>query len=82
MLERCAGRAGARDTAIGNLPRPQDLNTDGLNLAPEALEALLAVDPGLWRKELAEIGAYLDKFGVRLPQALREELADTAARLS
>ena len=46
MLERCAGSAGATATAIGCCRAPQDLNTQGLELAPEALAALLTVDAG------------------------------------
>src|SRR5262249_4336590 len=75
MLDRCAGEAGATDSAIGRLPRPQDLDTRGLKLDPAALNALLTVDPALWRQEVAEIRAYLGKFGSRLPPALLEELA-------
>jgi phosphoenolpyruvate carboxykinase (GTP) len=81
MLERCAGSVGATATAIGNVPRAQDLNTQGLQLAPEALAALLTVDAGLWRKEAAEIGEYLAKFGARLPAALVSELKKTEAQL-
>jgi phosphoenolpyruvate carboxykinase (GTP) len=81
MLERCAGSVGATATAIGNVPRAQDLNTRGLQLAPEALAALLTVDAGLWRKEAAEIGEYLAKFGARLPAALVSELQKTEAQL-
>jgi phosphoenolpyruvate carboxykinase (GTP) len=81
MLERCAGNAGAQESAIGWLPREQDLHTEGLNLKPGALHALLTVDAALWRKEMAEIGAYLGKYGERLPAALLAQLADTQRRL-
>jgi len=81
MLERSAGKAGALETAIGHLPRPQDLNMAGLDVSPAALQALLAVDPGLWRKEVTEIRAYLQQFGARLPAALLAELARTEAAL-
>ena len=39
MLERVAGTAGATDTAIGALPRPEDLNVKGLNITPAALRS-------------------------------------------
>jgi phosphoenolpyruvate carboxykinase (GTP) len=81
MLERCAGRAGARETAIGNLPQPQDLDTTGLALAPGALEALLSVDAALWRQELTDIRAYLGRFGARVPATLLEELQKSEQRL-
>jgi phosphoenolpyruvate carboxykinase (GTP) len=82
MLERCAGKAGANEAAIGWLPRPQDLHTEGLNLAPGALEALLTVDPVLWHKEVSEIREYLGRYGERLPPTLLTELADTERRLA
>src|SRR5690606_20116070 len=63
MLDRCAGRGGATETPIGNLPRASDLDLAGLDIAPDALAALLTVDHDDWRKEAAEIRAYLDEFG-------------------
>jgi len=77
MLERAAGGAGAAETPIGSVPRPQDLHTEGLEVRTEAMEELLRVDPALWRREVAEIRAYLQQFGTRLPAALSAELAET-----
>jgi len=81
MLDRCAGKAGATDSAIGLLPRAEDLNTQGLRLGQEALSALLSVDAALWRNEVTDIRAYLEKYGSRLPPELLAELANTASRL-
>ena len=81
MLERCAGTAGASESPIGWLPRPADLHTDGLVLGANALTALLTVDAGLWRKEMADIRQYLAKYGDRLPAALLAQLSDTERRL-
>ncbi len=81
MLERCADKAGAVDGGIGLLPRPEDLNTQGMALEPETLRALLSVDAELWRKEIAETGAYLEQYGERLPAQLTAELAKSAAAL-
>src|SRR6185437_7048093 len=69
MLDRCAGKAAATEAAIGWLPRPEDLNVDGLGVGRDALAALLSVDPALWRKEVAEIREYLARYGSRLPAA-------------
>jgi len=70
MLERVAGTAGAEDTAIGALPRPQDLNTKGLAIKPEALNELLRVDPAQWRAEVGEFRKYLAQYGSRVPAAM------------
>jgi phosphoenolpyruvate carboxykinase (GTP) len=82
MLERCAGKADAVDSPIGWLPRPADLNVNGLKITPEALTALLRVDAPLWRKETTDMRAYLAQYGERLPQQLLEELSRTEARLA
>ena len=81
MLDRCAGTAGAQESPVGWLPRPQDLNLAGLALAPEGLRALLTVDPSLWRKEVADMRAYLAKYGERIPQALSAQLNELEKRL-
>src|SRR5256886_5943571 len=80
MLERCAGRAGATESAVGWLPRPADLDTRGLDVGADALTALLRVDASLWRKELAELREYLGRYGQRLPAALLAELESTERR--
>ncbi len=82
ILGRCEGKAGAAETPIGYLPRPQDLDLDGLAIDPAALQALLAVDPVAWRTELAGIGEYLDSYGARLPARLRSEQVRIAAELA
>jgi phosphoenolpyruvate carboxykinase (GTP) len=81
MLERCAGRAGAAESPIGLLPRAGDLDLHGLEVGPQALSALLAVDPQLWRKEIGELREYLGKYGERLPAAMLAELRKTEQQL-
>jgi phosphoenolpyruvate carboxykinase (GTP) len=82
VLQRCAGTVGANETAIGNLPRPADLNTQGLNVSAAALEQLLSADPALWKKEMAEVGKYLEQYGKRLPAEMLAQLKATEARLA
>jgi len=69
------------ESAIGWLPRAGDLDTRGLDIPPESLEALLAVDGNLWRKEIADIREYLTRYGERLPAAMLAELKNTELRL-
>jgi phosphoenolpyruvate carboxykinase (GTP) len=82
IIDRCKGTAKARDTAIGQLPGPQDLDTQGLELAPGALDELLAVDPVLWRAEFEGVADYLDEFGTRVPRALVAELSESLERVT
>ena len=73
ILDRAEGRAGAVETPIGHLPRADDLNLDGLDLDGAALQTLLTFDRDGWRAEFDSLGAYLDEFGARMPQALKDE---------
>jgi phosphoenolpyruvate carboxykinase (GTP) len=81
MLDRCTGRAQAKETAIGNLPRPQDLNLSGLDIKPEVVEELLSVKQEPWRKEIADIRDYLSEFGSRTPGTLYNELQEVEEKL-
>ena len=81
MLDRCAGKAGATETPIGRLPRAEDIDTQGLNVGAEALQALLSVDPTAWKKEAADMRAYFEKYGARMPAQLLEELKGLEGRL-
>jgi phosphoenolpyruvate carboxykinase (GTP) len=82
MLDRCAGNAGATETPIGRLPRPEDIDTKGLNVGAEALQALLSVDPTSWKKEAADMRAYFEQFGARMPRDLLEELKGLESRVA
>ncbi len=81
IIARCKGEAGAVETPIGHLPEPGDIDVEGIDIAPEALERLLAVDKAQWREEMASISSYLDEFGDRVPAALRAELDRVLAAL-
>jgi phosphoenolpyruvate carboxykinase (GTP) len=81
VFERCDGTAHATDTAIGLLPAPGDLDTDGLDVAADDLEELLTVDVAGWREELGLIADHFASFGDRLPAELDAELAALRDRL-
>ncbi|MDH3520665.1 MAG: phosphoenolpyruvate carboxykinase (GTP) [Myxococcales bacterium] len=81
IFERCEGVANAVETPIGNLPAPDDLDTTGLALGAEALEALLAVDLDSWLAESICAREYYEKFADRVPRALWQELDALKARL-
>ncbi len=81
MLKRSAGRVAASETAIGHLPRAEDINTVGLDIAQQTMQELLSVDAGLWRDEMKSVGEYLQGYGERLPGELREEHRKVVGRL-
>jgi phosphoenolpyruvate carboxykinase (GTP) len=82
ILDRCAGKAQAEDTAIGFLPRPQDINVEGLDIAPQVLAELLSVKTPAWRAEIADIRQYLGEYGTRTPKALYSEVDIVEKRLA
>jgi phosphoenolpyruvate carboxykinase (GTP) len=73
ILERSEGRAGAVETAIGLVPSTDSLSLQGLPLSAKNVGELLRVDAADWLSEHAAIGEFLEKFGNRLPDALRQE---------
>ncbi len=81
IIDRCSGKASSQETAIGNLPRPEDLNLAGLDLAPGVLAQLLSVHTEVWRTEATDIEKYLDEYGSRTPAALRAQAQALRARL-
>jgi phosphoenolpyruvate carboxykinase (GTP) len=82
IIDRCAGTGNATETAIGHLPGKSDLDLDGLDIAPGAIDELLAVDPAMWREEFAGIASYMAEFGGRLPATLKAELEAAQRRVS
>ncbi len=82
VLDRVADTAEAVETPIGMVPKTEDLDVGGLDLTADALEALLAVDAGEWRSELALIEEHYASIGERLPNELRLQLDRLADRLA
>jgi phosphoenolpyruvate carboxykinase (GTP) len=82
IFRRCENSAGARETPIGLIPAPRDLNLRGLEIAPSALEQILGVDHAAARAELLQIRDYLTQFGERLPDELTAQIARVQRRLS
>jgi phosphoenolpyruvate carboxykinase (GTP) len=81
IFNRCDGAAHAVDTPIGRLPRPEDLNTQGLSLPVENLDKILNVDVEGWLKEVPLIRQHFEQFGSHLPAGLKQEVDELEARL-
>jgi phosphoenolpyruvate carboxykinase (GTP) len=81
VFERVTGTGQAVDTPIGRLPAPGALDMNGLNVAASSMEQVLKVDVEAWLGELPAIRAHYEKFGAKLPQGLKDELASLEKRL-
>ena len=80
-LERIDGTAAAIDTPIGRVPTPEALNTEGLDMTEEQLQAALAVNIEEWKGEIPLIEEWFDKIGGAVPSSLRDELQSLKLRL-
>jgi phosphoenolpyruvate carboxykinase (GTP) len=74
IIDRIKGKAGAKETPIGLIPRPEDLCLEGLDIDRRSLERLLEVRPEEWKREVMEAESFYEQFGDRLPGELRAHL--------
>jgi phosphoenolpyruvate carboxykinase (GTP) len=70
MLGRVRGDAQANETPIGRLPPADALRLDGLEIDPQVLDALLAVERDAWAEEMQAVRGFLLDLGPRLPAQL------------
>jgi phosphoenolpyruvate carboxykinase (GTP) len=82
ICRRLDGDAEGERTPIGTVPRPDDLDLDGLAVDRADVAAALVVDRDEWAHELAGIREYFAKFGDRLPIRLRAQLDALGERLA
>jgi len=82
IIDRCDDRVEARETPIGFLPYPEDINTTDLDISAETLAALTSIDLKQWRAEIDAVGEYLSTYGDRLPEPLRQLQQKIAADLA
>jgi phosphoenolpyruvate carboxykinase (GTP) len=82
IFRRLDGDVGAQETVAGNVPRPQDLETEGLDISDEQLAELLRVDEDGVREEVDQIREHLAQFGGRLPPELHAQLEALERRLA
>ncbi len=81
ILERCEGKVDAKETAIGYVPNPEDINIEGLDITVDTIADLTTVDKETWKEETKGIEEFYAQFGDRLPAELKENLDELKARL-
>ncbi|MDR0935551.1 MAG: phosphoenolpyruvate carboxykinase (GTP) [Oscillospiraceae bacterium] len=74
ILRRVRGEAGASETPLGYLPKPEDINLDDFEIDLAALKELLSIDNTLWKEEAKGIREFYAKFGDALPKELAAQL--------
>ena len=83
IIKRCEGMVDADETAIGFVPKAEDINLAGIEdeVSEAQLKEILSVDNSLWDDEAKGIEEFYSKFGDRLPKALSDELNTLKANL-
>lgn len=82
ILQRCEDAIDAVESPIGYLPKPEDINIEGLKgTTIDTIKDLLTIDKKLWVEEVANIKDFYSKFGDRLPKELNNELLALEKRL-
>ena len=76
ILDRCRGEADAVKTPIGYVPAVDSLDLTGLNITPDSLGKLLAVDREAWYQESEQIASFFHRFGKRFPHPLWKKLEE------
>ncbi|MBE6616842.1 MAG: phosphoenolpyruvate carboxykinase (GTP) [Ruminococcaceae bacterium] len=82
ILDRCEGKVDADLTAIGYVPKAEDINIEGLeDVTLDTIKELVSVDVESWKADIANIKEFYALIGNRVPAELHEELAALEARL-
>jgi phosphoenolpyruvate carboxykinase (GTP) len=81
VLGRVHGELGAVETPIGYVPHATGIDVTGLDLSPEALKELFAIDREGWLEAVQGQQELFRKFGDRIPRELWQESEALARRL-
>ena len=87
IIKRCEGAVDAVETPIGYVPKPEDINVEGIEdeVTPEIMKKLLYIDKDLWVKEVAEMRRYykedIEAKGGKVPAELYHQLDEIEKRL-
>ena len=74
MLKRCENKVDANATSIGYMPKPEDINIEGLELSTDILSSLLTINNESWLEDVNSIKEFYAKIGDTIPDELYEEL--------
>ena len=82
ILDRCEDKVDAVETAIGYVPKAEDINIEGLDgITLDTIRELVSVDVESWKEDISNIKEFYNLVGDRVPAEMKEELAALEARL-
>jgi phosphoenolpyruvate carboxykinase (GTP) len=80
LMQLRDGEVAGRQTPVGILPTKDELNLDGVDIAPEDLETILSINVARWRREMGRRERHLAEFD-NLPPEIWEAHRRIAAAL-
>ncbi len=82
ILDRCEGKVDAVETAIGFVPKAEDINIEGLDdVTLDTIRELVSVDHDSWKADIDNIKEFYNLIGDRVPAEMWDELAALEKRL-
>ena len=82
ILDRCEDKVDAVETAIGFVPKAEDINIEGLDdVTLDTIRELVSVDTESWKADIDNIKEFYNLVGDRVPCELWDELAALEKRL-
>ncbi len=84
IIKRCEDEVGANETAIGYVPKAEDINREGIEneVTMDILTDILSVDNDLWMEDAKGLEEFYAKFGDRMPAEMTAQLNALKDRLS
>ncbi len=82
ILARCEDKVDAVETAIGYVPKAEDINIEGLSdVTLDTIKELVSVDHDSWKADIDNIKEFYNLIGERVPAEMWEELEALDKRL-
>lgn len=82
ILARCEDKVDAVETPIGYVPKPEDINVEGLkDVTTDTIRDLLSIDTESWKADILNILSFYNQVGSHVPEEMYQELAALTARL-
>ncbi len=82
ILARCENAVDAVETPVGYVPKPEDINIEGLNdVSIDTIKELLTIDIDSWKDDVKNIREFYALVGDRVPAELYTELDALEKRL-
>jgi phosphoenolpyruvate carboxykinase (GTP) len=72
IIDRCEGKAAARETTLGWMPSYEDLDWSGSDFSQEEFANVTSLDKEAWLNELEGVKEWFAKMGDKLPTKLAD----------